>query len=390
VVYVDHCARISGGEIALARVLPALLERVDPLVILGEDGQLVRVLERLGVPVEVLPLNPRVAGMRKDTVATDSFDRRALSGAAAYAMKLARRLRQVRADLVHTNSLKAALYGGAAGRLSRVPVVWHMRDRIADDYLPRRAVSLVRFASRVLPSAVIANSQTTLATLPHVAPDVRTNAVVSDAVERIAAPHARISDGPLRFGVVGRLAPWKGQHIFIEAFARAFPNGTGEARIIGAALFGEEEYDDELHQLVERLGINDSVEFRGFCDDVPAELAQLDVLVHCSVTPEPFGLVVIEGMAAGLPVVAAAAGGPAEVITDGVDALLVAPNNVDALAQALTRIGADRALRASLAAAGRETARRYTPENSAAGVLAVYDALMSGGAGGPRSRHRRR
>src|SRR3954464_11108830 len=81
-------------------------------------------------------------------------------------MLLRGRLRQVRPDIVPTNSLKAAIYGGLAGRLAGVPVVWHVRDRIADDYLPPPAVCLVRALSRVLPTAIVANCQSTLSTLP--------------------------------------------------------------------------------------------------------------------------------------------------------------------------------------------------------------------------------
>jgi glycosyltransferase involved in cell wall biosynthesis len=177
--------------------------------------------------------------------------------------------------------------------------------------------------------------------------------------------------------MVGRLAPWKGQHVFLRAFAQAFPEGNAEARIVGAALFGEQQYADELLRLAGQLGIRDRVDFRGFREDVSRELAELDMLVHCSVIPEPFGMVVIEGMAAGVPVIAAGSGGPAEVISQGVDGLLVAPDDVSSLAATMRRLGDDPGLRASLSAAGRKTARIYSPENAAAGVMRVYDTLVS-------------
>jgi glycosyltransferase involved in cell wall biosynthesis len=98
--------------------------------------------------------------------------------------------------------------------------------------------------------------------------------------------------------------------------------------------------------------------------------------VHCSITPEPFGQVVLEGLAAGLPVVAAAAGGPAELITDGVDGLLTRPGDVDALAAALRRLDADPTLAASLAKAGRKRSQAFTPTNAAAQLLEVYRGLV--------------
>ena len=87
--------------------------------------------------------------------------------------------------------------------------------------------------------------------------------------------------------------------------------------LIGAPMFGEEEYERSLHRLADSLGLGERVRFRGFREDVWPELAGLDVLVHASTIPEPFGTVVLEGMAAGLAVIAPDQGGPAAVIEDG-------------------------------------------------------------------------
>src|SRR5205807_9341585 len=135
-------------------------------------------------------------------------------------------------------SLKAALYGGLAARLASVPVVWHARDRIADDYLPRSAVRIVRAAARTFATAVVADTKATLATLPGIEHGY---VVPSPIPSQDRAPH---EPGPLRIGMIGRIAEWKGQHVFIEAFARAFESGPELAVIIGAPLFGwqDEEY----------------------------------------------------------------------------------------------------------------------------------------------------
>ena len=378
VIYLDHCAKLSGGEIALARMLPALRPEVEPLVILGEDGPLVARLEGLGIPVEILPLDPAVRDVRKDTVSSRGASLASAARVAPYILELTRTLRLLRPDLVHTNSLKAALYGGVAGRLARVPVVWHVRDRIAADYLPPAAVGLVRASSRVLPTAVVANSRCTLATLPaarHGA--VVDNSVVNDPLPTIrVAPHHG-QNVIIIIGVVGRLAPWKGQHIFLEAFATALRGTTAQARIVGAALFGEDDYAASLRRQAEELGIAGQVEFRGFQEDVFAELAALDVLVHCSTSPEPFGQVVVEGMAAGLAVIAAAEGGPAEIVAHGVDGLLVPPRRPDLLADALTRLVGNPSLRRSLGAEALLSSARFAPETTAQQVLTVYRRVLS-------------
>lgn len=375
VVVIDHVARLSGGEIALLRLLPTLAREVDLSVLLGEDGPLVEKVAAAGVPVEVLPLPARVRDLRRDSVRPGALDFAAVAPLSAYVLRLARRLHALAPDIVHTNSLKAALYGGLAGRLVGVPVIWHIRDRISADYLPLSAVRLVRLASRVLPTAVIANSRATLLTLPDRTRRLIPNPVVADVVEGFSSTR-RKPGRPLTFGVVGRLAPWKGQHLFLDAFAEAFAGTAVRAHVVGDAMFGEDDYAASLRRHAGDLGIARQVDFRGFRADIYEELAELDVLVHSSVIPEPFGQVVLEGMAAGLPVVAPYAGGPAELITHGVDGLLVAPGSVHALTSALTRLRDDEALRKRLGDAARNRASLFTPERATRQLLENYRSLL--------------
>jgi glycosyltransferase involved in cell wall biosynthesis len=376
VVYVDHVARLSGGELALLRLIEALPD-VEAHVILGEDGPLRAALERAGATVEVLPLDPRARDVRRGQVGTRGL--RAAPLVAGYTLRLARRIRALRPDLVHTNSLKSGYYGSVAARLARVPVIWHLRDRIAADYLPRRAVRLTRLLLRTLPDLVVCNSAETLRTAGEY---VRAGAVVGSPV--VHDPYRRRGPsltprGTNVVGMLGRLAEWKGQHVFLEAIgqlASEFPELR--ARVVGGALFGEDAYERELRELARELGIADIVEFTGFVEHVEDELAKLDVLVHASVVPEPFGQVVVEGMAAGLPVVATAAGGPAEVITDGVDGLLVPPGDVAALAAAVRRLLLDQALRAQLGQAAARRAEEFAPEVIGAQLRRLYDDLLAG------------
>jgi glycosyltransferase involved in cell wall biosynthesis len=376
VVFVDHGARLSGGELALLRLLPELSKHVDVTVLLGEEGPLLDRLRDQNIRAEVIPLAPRVRDLRRESVRPAAIDIRALAALPPYVLRLRRRIRDLEPDLVHTNSLKAALYGGIAGRLAGVPTIWHIRDRVSRDYLPRPAVELVRLVSRVVPNAVIANSHETMSTLPRRWPsDVLYNPVAPDTV-RARDDSTDETRASLVVGMVGRLAPWKGQDVFLDAFAEAFRGTDVRARLIGSALFGEDKYAASLEERAECIGIASQVEFRGFKEDVWGELRELDVLVHCSVRPEPFGQVVLEGLAAGVPVVAANAGGPAELITNDVDGILTPPGSVTELAAALLRLADDSDLRTRLSTAGRRRSLDFTPERAVSRLLAFYERVL--------------
>jgi glycosyltransferase involved in cell wall biosynthesis len=179
--------------------------------------------------------------------------------------------------------------------------------------------------------------------------------------------------------MVGRIAPWKGQHVFLEAFARAFGGGNEVAVVVGDAMFGEAEvaYGRGLREMTQTLGIADRVEFAGFRRDVWAELARMDVFVHASVSPEPFGQVIVEAMLAGVPVIASAAGGPAEILTNGVDGLLYPPGDVDALVEALQQVRASVLVRNDLITNARVRARQFSPQTSARALMSLYRSVLA-------------
>ena len=259
VVYLDHTAALSGGELALARLLSAL-EDVDTHVILGEDGPLVKKLEQAGVSVEVFPLaavdeDPQPARRRLRSPLPESTRRSAM----LYAVRLAGRIRRLAPDLVHTNSLKAALYGGVAGRIARVPVVWHVRDRIAADYLGERATAIVRTAARTLPTAVIANSESTLAVIGvdgWVIPSPIDPSLGSTAEDRRAV-HSR-HGGPHR-ALEGAAC------VHRRVRAARFPTDPERAIIVGAPMFGEDDraYEREVRALADKLGLDGRVQVHG-------------------------------------------------------------------------------------------------------------------------------
>jgi glycosyltransferase involved in cell wall biosynthesis len=178
--------------------------------------------------------------------------------------------------------------------------------------------------------------------------------------------------------MLGRLAPWKGQHVFLEAFARAFNGGSEVAVLVGGAMFGsaETDYDSDLRELTRKLDVAERVDFRGFRDDIWTELANMSICVHASLVPEPYGQVIIEAMLAGVPIIATEGGGPSEILTNDLDGLLYRAGDVDALADALRRLAGDAALRARLVANARLRAQQFSPEAVAVKVMPLYRSVL--------------
>ncbi|MGC4043918.1 MAG: glycosyltransferase family 4 protein [Armatimonas sp.] len=396
VVYLDHTAKLSGGEIALVRLLESLnRETINPIVVLAEDGPLVKRLQDAGVETHIVPLSGNIRNVRKDTLGFGAVKKAFLSvGFITYSFRIAMMLRRLKAQVVHTNSLKADLYGALACSLARVPVVWHVRDHIDPSYLPGPAVRIFRTLAQHWPTYVVANSQSTLdklflgrhkprAVIPS-GIDLR-RSVIHDGLaahefdEADAILERKPWGNPVRIGIVGRLAEWKGQHIFLEAARQVLAaGGKAEFLIAGSAMFGEADYEARLKKIVSDAGIEEYVNFMGFVSDVPALLSSLDVLVHASTTPEPFGQVVIEGMAEGLPVVGTDGGGVREIIVHGENGMLVPMGDADAMAKAIQTLLADPNRARLLGRAGYLRVRRhFTAEQTARKIERVYHEILN-------------
>jgi glycosyltransferase involved in cell wall biosynthesis len=141
-------------------------------------------------------------------------------------------------------------------------------------------------------------------------------------------------DGKPLVGMFGRICRWKGQDVFLRALALV-PGARGV--IAGAALFEEQAFERELHELARQLGISDRVTFAGHVDDAMTLMAACDVIVHCSTAPEPSGRVIAEAMFAGTPVIGSDAGGVPEFIDHGETGQLTPLNDPEALATAIRR-----------------------------------------------------
>ena len=304
-----------------------------------------------------------------------------------YAARLRQHLSEFLPDIVHTNGLKMHLLGARTCPPS-ARLVWHMHDY--PDVRPVSARLLSMHASRC--AAVIANSESVATRTRRLfgpKPPVHTNYNAVD-LDRFQPEGARLDldalanlpplpSGDIRIGLVATLARWKGHEVFLDALAKL--RGTGGVRgyVIGGPIYQTDDSQfslPELRALAAARGLGDTVGFTGRLDDVPSALRSLDIVVHASVEPEPFGLAIAEAMASGRPVVVSRAGGAAEIAEAG--ALFHSPGNAVELAQAIAQLAADAALRSSLGDAGRRAALRLFGRHRLSDALVpLYESLVT-------------
>ena len=377
-----HTAVLSGAELAMLRWVEHIpADRFQPVAVVLRAGPLVDRLRSLGIETHVVPLGG-VAATAERSALLSSTGLRGVLQIVVFLPRLTRALRELRLDLVQTNSLKSDLIGLVATRLAHVPLVWYVHDRISRDYLPRPVATFFRVLARLGPRRLVVNSEATRESLrlpafiayPGVDPSWGNSSTVAD----LAAP--RHKTAPPVIGLVGRISPTKGQREFVLAAARVLddhPDAT--FRIIGSAMFNEADYETEVRGLVDEQGLGDRVHFCGFAKDVAAAMRQLDLLVHASPVPEPFGQVIAEAMALGVPVIATDAGGAVEVLRDGNQelGLLVPPGDSEALAEAIARTLDDpEAARQRAALAVPSVRSRFDVRRTAATLMSVWhDAL---------------
>lgn len=380
----SHTAVLSGAELALLRWIEHIpADRFQPVVILFSTGPLVDRLAALGVETHVIPLGAAAATAER-TALVGTAGIRGVLQAVIFVPRLARALRRLRVDVVQTNSLKSDLIGLPAARLARRPLVWYVHDRISSDYLPAPVVRAVRTLARLGPRRLVTNSEATRDCLGLPAAIAYPGLDPNWGSDSGPVP-PRDFNGPV-IGLVGRISPTKGQREFILAAERVlvdYPQAT--FRIIGTALFNEASYETEVRQLVTGRGLDDHVQFLGFASDPAAAMSQLDLLVHASPVPEPFGQVIAEAMALGVPVIATNAGGVVEVLRDvdqeGGDqelGLLVPPGDSAALAMAISSVLDDpEPARQRAAAAQSSVRKRFDVRRTAAVLMSVWDEVLS-------------
>ncbi len=364
ILYPHSSDELYGSDLVLLNLVRRLdRDRFRPYVLLPTDipyeGRLSRALDEAGVAHEALAMPvlrrryftprglPRFLGhLWRGTRGVEAIARR--EGAA----------------LIHSNT--SAVWGGAlaAPRL-HLPHLWHVHELVTYPTFVRK---LIAWMAARRSDHVVAISRAVADHLLADAPELEGRlSVIYDAVDterfspKVDGLSLRrawgVAEEDVLVGVVGRISAWKGQEVFLRAFARAAQQQPRLKGVIaGDVVPGEDWRRDDLRALARDLGVADEVLWPGYHDNAAELMAALDILVLPSIRPEPFGMVVIEAMAAGKPVIATAHGGPLESVVDGETGLLVPPNDPAGMAAALVTLAGNRALRREMGARGRARA----------------------------------
>jgi glycosyltransferase involved in cell wall biosynthesis len=310
VVYVQATSEVGGSEVALYNLVRHLDPAAyRPVVVLPHAGPLQPMLQTVGVRTLSLPM------MQLRPVKDAVYQVAYLARFWPTVSRLARLLRDEGADLVHTNSFYS-LYGGFAARRAGLPHVWHIRE-IPRSLGPLRGL-LCGLALR-RSSRVVAMTEAVGQMFHGLRRPPQQVQAVPDGID-LDAFHPRVPGDRIReaigvgpgvplVGFVGRLDPWKGPDIFVRAAALvAKTRPDTHFLVCGGELPGYEPFAATVKALANSLGLGDRIAFTGWTfrlQDIPEVMAAIDILVHTSVRPEPFGLVLVEAMATAKPTVAA-------------------------------------------------------------------------------------
>lgn len=293
-------------------------------------------------------------------------------------------IRDHQIDLVHTHSdLKHGRPEIMAAWMSRIPCISHVHGYIEPTWFEKLfsifVSSFIYISNDVAEHFYCRGFSRAKGVTIYNGLDLKNYPQYSSSREVRAEFNLNSDD--ILVGLIGRIDWWKGHDYFVAALAEAVKHIPKLRGIIIGEPSGDrinQEYFNRLKKQVNSLQLNDKIIFTGFRSDIPRLMNATDIIVHASSEPEPFGLVAIEGMAVGKPVVATAAGGILDIIQDGVDGILVPCKDSISMAKAILEITSNKKNAKRMGIESRKRiAEKFTIENQAAAVEELYDSLLN-------------
>ncbi len=369
ILLVSSEGMIGGAEISLLLLVKYLRARLALSAACPAPSPLSTALAGLGVDCHPLPQPPKGS--------YGSWHSAAYWPGATYA--LARAILKAKACLVHANTFHAGAVSLPAALATRRKLVLHARDLTDFGFLTRL---LGRYCRRIIAVSQAVECALISGGGPADRIDLVYNGVDSQNLgsgNMPATPRPADTGSDFTFGHIGQFAPWKNHSIFLQAAERV-ASELPQARfvLVGEDLFGRDRtYERRLHRLAEQSSAAARIHFWGWRTNMEEVWPAIDCLVHTA-EREAFGRVIVEAMAHGVPVIAVACGGPAEIIQTGRTGLLVPPGDVRALGRAMLRIARDLELARRIAEAGRRhVLSNFSAEQTAARVQGIYEQVLS-------------
>lgn len=363
ILLVHQAAEMYGSDKVLLILAKGLADgsRFTPLVVLPEEGPLLDALREEGIEVhigEVAKISRAIFGVR------GFFSLLAKAG------RSVRRLDEIvggrEIAVVHSNTL-AVLSGALWARLRRRKHLWHVHEIILSPRIVSKAFPRL---VRLLSDRAVSNSTLTERWLLSEQPDLKRKSRVvfnglpeQEEVAHEAVEQFRRNIAPgneLVISIVGRISRWKGHELLVNAVSllkKSHPDLEFKVAVVGSPAPGLEHLPDLLKEKIELLGLTSHFIFVPFVADVRPVWLSTDIAVVPSTDPEPFGMVAIEAMAAGIPVVAAAHGGLLDIVIDQETGLLFKPSDAEALSSALAKLALDDVFRKYLGKNGLKRQR---------------------------------
>jgi glycosyltransferase involved in cell wall biosynthesis len=356
--------KISGN----LRTLSYILDRVDRSrytlhLVVPFDSEFTRGARSRNVETAVLRPHERLLRYGGGVLRDEAIGKLRTAGSLIdYNAELFRYMRRHRIDVIYCNGIRAVISVALAAKLSRTPMLWYVKGELDNGVLDRLGLAL---ADRILffcesnkndkYSRLVRAFSKKIGIL-KIGIDFDTVTAAERADRSALRQELSIDDRRVNLVYVGQLYPLKGVHYLLRALGSVVAR-CPEAMlyVVGDHVIGEYEgYREELQAIVRDVGLERHVRFTGWRPDALAVVSLMDVLVHPSLA-EGFGRAVLEGMAFGKAVVASRVGGLREIIRDSENGFLVAPRDTEALADRMTCLVKDPALRARFGAVARQT-----------------------------------
>lgn len=401
ILYVNPSGGLGGAERVILNIIDRLKTEnpeIQICLLLLENGELANQFELKGIDVILLPLptnlsqlgDSKLNHLQSNIFPTILSLLYALLSLPNYILSLRKIIKQIKPDIIHSNGFKSHFLLGLANY--SIPTIWHVHDFVSSR---RLAKIILKWIYRKNITA-IANSKAVAEDLHNVIPKLSVQTIYnsinvnkfspglsdSNYLERISNLPTS-SDRTLNIGLVATFARWKGHDLFMQAAAKVIQEVTVPVRfyIVGGAIYKTAGSQFSLQELTDRanqLNLGNHLGFTGFQSDTIAIYRSLDIIVHASTKPEPFGMTIIEAMSCGKPVIVSQAGGAAEIINSGYDAIGFQPGNLEELVQAMKCLIENPSQREMLGQNARKTVlNKFDTSQLSQQISTIYTNLIS-------------